>query len=308
MPDMQTLKEIANQQANKQDGMVDALTNKSPILAQARWMEASHGLWNTAEEVADIQGAGFVEMNSPLPSAGVTTNLRRVELAIMGARIEVPEDTADQFGGAGNYFAKRQDKVLRKTGNDTEKTLYYDNWLRYALENPGQAVNAGATAGGVSSIVVLRFDEDGCTGLYDKSQFAKGTLLNATPINGGNLYDLKDARFPGVLGYGVRLLGRFGWQLLDPTCVSAVVNIHPNTLPTAAMIDDAIALAHGDPADTLILCHARTAGMAINPIKPNTVIKSGDREVDTIVDHWNRIPIVTSYNLKHLAETVAAPA
>jgi hypothetical protein len=300
---MQTLKEIALLHAKKQPGMVDALLEEAPVLAVCRWVPASHGLWNVAEEVKDVTGPGFVDMNAALPMMTVSTDLRRVDLAIMGGLMQVPQDKADQYGGPDKYFAKAQGRVLKKAGNDTESYLYYQNWTAFARDN-GKLADAGADAGGTSSIMVVRFDPDANTGLYDPTQFDKGTLLRITPLNSGAIHTLQNAPYVGVPGYAVMLKGRFGWQILNPKCVAGIVNINAGHVPTANMIDDAIADARGTPENTYIFCHTKTKNLCMNPEKHDSVRSVDDKKIERRVDAWNGIRIIDSYNIRFGGETV----
>ena len=305
MARMETLREIAVSHAKKMPGMVDSLLEEAPILERLKWKASTHGLWNMTEALTDVVGPGFVNMNAELPSVGASSGLEKVDLQIMGGTMEAPDDTLNQAGGPGKYFSDKQPRVLKKAGNDTEKNLYYNNWRAYALDNRAkQVINAGGTGTALGSIVIVRLDELGCTGLYDQSCFAQGTLLKVEPINGGNLYALMDPKYKNVLGRGVMLKGYFGWQLMDPRCVSAIVNIDMATPVTPTMLADAIDMARGKPGNTFIFCAPRVYTHAISPNKTaNIVVKVEDKKISTEVNDVDGIPIVTSHNLLGYAET-----
>ncbi len=301
---METLKEIAVKNSKKQPEMVNSLTEEAPILETCKWKAATHQMWNVAEVMKDVTGPGYVNMNAPLPAVGVSSGTEKVDLSILGGEMEVPQDTADQFGGPAKYFADKQPHVLKKAGNDTEATLFYKNWLQFAIDNKN-IIKAGTGAGnGVNSIVICRFDEAGNTGLYDPTQFDQGALLKVTAINGGNLMPLRNAPYTGVNGYAVQLKGRFGWQLLNPKTVSAIVNLKDDTGKlTETMLDDAIAMARGKSGTTFVFCHPLAASHFINPLKiGRTQVTVKDHAMDTMIDTWNGITVVTSYNLLWGAE------
>ena len=69
-----TLKELAIALSKKQEHYVDYLTNESPILDNMRFEASTHGLWNAYEEVSKIDGAGFVDINQPLPALAAGIN------------------------------------------------------------------------------------------------------------------------------------------------------------------------------------------------------------------------------------------
>ncbi len=158
---MNTLKEICNNLAVSQKTMVNDLIEKAPILAEAKWIPTTHGLWNVAEKVDDITGPGFVPLNSPLPLVGTSSNLVQTHVSILGGEMEVSKDVSDAHGGAREYFEKKQGAVLAKAGMDTEVTLYYDNWQRAALDSKNVIDCGGVQAEGkkLYSMVLCRFDK-----------------------------------------------------------------------------------------------------------------------------------------------------
>lgn len=296
------MKEIANKYVDKQDTMVDELLEKSPILDSVRWEQASHNFWNVAEEVTDVTGAGFTNFNAPLQSMNVSTDLRRTDLAVLGGEMEVREDTARQFGGAEAYFRKKEPKLLKKAGMDTERKLYYDNWLAKAIDD-GNVTDAGATSGGTYSIVAIRMEEGVNCGLYDPTNFDTGSLLKVEPINNYSRYYTRESG-QTVLGYGVTLKGNFGWQNLSKRCVAAIVNIQKGHLPTALMLDDLLATIRADDGRSMLLMHRKCKNLALNPFKEShleTIV--GQKEFNRSVESYDGIPVVTSYNLKDGTET-----
>lgn len=87
---------------------MDYLTNESPILDNMRFEASTHGLWNAYEEVSKIDGAGFVDINQPLPEMEVDSSLKKIDLSILGGEIFVPEDKAAVIG-VSEYFPKNPD-------------------------------------------------------------------------------------------------------------------------------------------------------------------------------------------------------
>lgn len=297
------LKEIANKFAKKQPKMVDDLTEKTPILERVRWEPASHGLWNMAEKLNDITGAAFVNADAALPTIDVSSDLIKTDLAVLGGEMEQAQDTVDQFGGPAAYFAKKEPKILQKAGMDTEVKLYYENWKAKAIAD-GNKVNCSGT-GSVYSIMVVRFEEGVNAGLFDPTGFKQGGLLNRELINGGALYHLRSKT--GVLGYGVALKGRFGWQNISSKTVYLIANIKSGSLPTQLMIDDAVAAVHGSPADTMIFCHPKCRNLALAPFKEDALqMGVQDKDYNRIIDHWNGVPVVTSYNILDGTETATS--
>lgn len=310
------LKEIANKFAKKQAAeMVDDLTEETPILERCRWEPASHNLWNMGEKVSDITGAGWTDADEALSNMNVSSTLIKTDLTVLGGEMEQAEDTVDQFGGAAAYFAKKEPLILKQAGMDTEAKLYYDNWFAKALAD-GNAVNAGSTAATTYSIVIVRMAAGENAGLFDPTGFVQGSLLKRALINNGARYHLRSKT--GVLGYGVTLKGRFGWQNLSTKSVGVIANIDASNLPTAIEIDNLLSDVRARPETTMILMHPKCKALAINGFKASSVqagittiagvtealtasalqMNVMDTKYNRIIDYWNNIPIITSYNIK----------
>ena len=120
----QTLKEIALEKAKKRPELVDYLTEEAPILALLKWIPATHGLWNVEEVLDKITGASFTDLGAPLPTMQAETQLRQTYVSLMGGEIEVSKDKAAQFGGAKQYFARRENAFYRQAGMDTELAIW----------------------------------------------------------------------------------------------------------------------------------------------------------------------------------------
>lgn len=297
MSEMCTLHEIAIKHAKKQGGMVDSLTEEAPILEHVRWKAATHGLWNVAEKLTDIQGAGFVEPDAPLPYMNASTDLVHTDLQVMGGTMEVPTQRAKKFGGATKYFAERQNYILKKAGMDTEIQLVLHNWLKGA-----RAVKNLRDAGGKGEgwfILAVRFDELSNVGLYDPDQFDSGRLLKIDFPYGGAEHYLHSPKYEGVLGYSVTYRGNFGYQMLDAArTVSAIVNIDETSKPTPMMIDDMLADVRSQPGSTYLFTSPRGKIYGINPYKTDNVqLSNGDTDAKTRIETWGGISIVTSHNI-----------
>ena len=178
----QTLKEIALEKAKKRPELVDYLTEEAPILTLLKWIPATHGLWNVEEVLDKITGASFTDLGAPLPTMQAETQLRQTYVSLMGGEIEVSKDKAAQFGGAKQYFARRENAFYRQAGMDTELAIWRDYWRKAALKDR-LFTSCGGTGSTLSSILVVRFDQEINVGIYDPTQFNSGRLLDPTPIN-----------------------------------------------------------------------------------------------------------------------------
>lgn len=304
MPAAQTLHEIALDKAKKRPELVDFLTEEAPILKMLKWIPATHGLWNVEEVLDSIQGASFTELGSPLPSMKAETQLRQTYVNLLGGEVEVSKDKADQFGGAANYFARRENAFYKQAGMDTELSIWRDYWRKAAIKSK-LLTKCSATANAYT-ILIVRFDQENNIGIYDPSQFNQGRLLDPEPLNGGALYHLRSQA--GVSGYGVEYRGRFGWQLLNPDrAVHAIVNVDADNLPTLSQIEDAIANVHGTAANTFIFGHHKIVQKTFSSIKQADIMYvNGDKDIQTIIGAINGVRIIGSYNLPDGNETAVS--
>ena len=294
---MVTLHEIAVKHARKQKGMVDSLTEEAPILNHVKWKAASHGLWNVAERLTDIEGPAFVAPDAPLPQLSVSSDLVTTDLHVMGGTMEVPTQRARKFGGPLKYFAEKQNYLLKKAGMDTERQLVFQNWLKGALAVKN-VHDAGGTSGGFF-LLAVRFDELSNVGLFDPDQFDSGRLLTIEFPYGGDEHYLHSPGYEGVLGYSVTYRGNFGYQLLDAArTVAAIVNIDESHHPTPDMIDDMLAQVRSKPGTTFIFTSPRGKIHGINPFKAERVrLASGDTDAGALLESWAGISIVESHNI-----------
>lgn len=284
-----TLAELNNHYAKKQPKLLENLTEETTVLNEIRFQPSSHGLWNAYEEVTNMKSADFVDMNAPLPEMGLDTKLKKTDLSIMGGEIFVPEDKAQMFGSAERYFAMKTPALLKDAGIKTERKLIYDNIARFAKDN-GKLVSAGGNGG--YSMYAFRQIEGENIGLYSPQGFKNGAMLDVAKINGGQLYKNSD----GVLGYGIRFKGYFGFQLANAKGVAGIVNIDPQNLPTAEQIDDMLIEARANSATTIIMCHPKVLSL-LNTYKGNILqATTGDKNIDRTYMAWNGIRFVTSYN------------
>ncbi|MCM1237496.1 MAG: hypothetical protein NC489_46110 [Ruminococcus flavefaciens] len=306
MSRMCTLHELAIAVANKQPGMVDSLTEDSPILDSFKWIPATHKLWNVAERLTDIKGAAFTNLDAPLPIMGTSTDLVTTHVQVMGGMMEVPSDRAAKFGGPEKYFADRQDRILREAGMTCEKKIVNDVFFTGA-----QRVKNLRDAGGPADgwwMVAVRFDDLMNVGIYDPDQFDQGRLLNIEVTYAGSEHLLSGPGYEGVLGYSVAYRGHFGWQMIDAKrVVAGIVNIDKDNHPTISMIDDMLADIRASVGNTFIYCGPRAKIYGINPHKEEHVqLVNSDNEAKTWIDTWNGIPIITSHNINTKRQHITA--
>lgn len=312
-----TLKEIGMLYAKKQPQQVEYLTEKSPVLDTLRFEPASHGFWNAYEEVTDITGPALVNMDAPLPSIDVSTDLKKIDLDLFGGIIERGEDAVSVFGGFGNYVARKEPGIMKKFGMAAEQRILYKYIRQFAIDNGVansnllyKGTNANANTG--YSILALRMESGVTCGLYNPNGFGQGAMMNFSPINGGTLY--RDPN--GVLVYGGRWKSNMGFQIGSPKTVGAMVNIDltptsgdfgtTKISTTLSKIEDMLSDIRATPEDTILIMHHRVRNGINNAKSDKLTLYSGDKNYNRVVEAFNDIPIVRSYNMLQGSEALVA--
>lgn len=305
MSTLLTIPQIGIKHAKKQPELVDAITEDTPALKRFLWQESSHGLWNLAEVKNGVQGASFVPMDSPLPDMSVDSELKKIDLSIMGGNFEVGRDKATQYGGKDKYLADNLTTVYAESGMSAEKAVLYNKIKAAAVHYKKLVFAQDDSATGTYTILAMRMKRGENSGLYDSKMFNQGTLLQTTPLNGGNHY--KNSK--GVVVYGWTSVGYFGWQTLVDDACAAIVNVDTSHPPTGMMIDDMLELAKYDKSGTVMIVASSQVRPLINDLKRDKLqITSSEKGVDFQLDNWNGVPIVYTRNMLSGTETAIAKA
>lgn len=309
-------RDVALAMAKKQAVMIDAVTEEAPILASLPMAEASHGLRNVYESLKDVDGAQLVNLDDELPSINADGTLEYQDLSVLGGIIRVGEDKARRFGGVGPYFATKMPSILRQTGADTETSFIYNNFRPYAKANSREQDAGGTTVATQYSMLCVKYAAGEVTGLYDPAGFGNGKVFDILPVNGGNVYEYTDSDSKVKLVYGQRIKTYLALQLANPRNVSSIVNIELTAdattdtgyaaLPSESMIDQMVIDARANPSNSFIYCHPKVKA-ALGAYKGSSlqmVPAGGDR--NDMIETWNGIPLVASYNFKQGTEAVVA--
>lgn len=290
-------RDIALQEAKAQSVMIDQFLEEAPIVAMMPMEASTHGLSNLFEEVSSVTGAGMVDIDDELPTVDAQTELKQTDLSILGGTMFVGEDKAKKLGGAAAYFAKKEALILRKTGEDVEKAIIYNNIRAYSITE-GKAESAGGSSNINYSILAVTWTPGEITGLYDPNGFGNGKVFDIMPINGGAVYE-KLINGKNILGYGVRLKSYLGIQLANKRYVSSIVNIDLDSgtpkPPTERMMDNVLLQARAN-SSTVLYMHPRVLTELFNYKASRLQMVVNNNDVNRTVAYWNGTPIVTSYN------------
>jgi hypothetical protein len=307
---LNTFREVAIANSQKQPKMVDQLLEEAPIVETIPFEATSNGLSNTYEELEDVQGAGLIDLDQALPTLDSTTKLGEVNLSVLGGQMFVGEDKARKFGGPGPYFDKKIPVILRKTGSDFEKSIIYNSLRAKAITSTGDhLLSAGGSANKNYSIIAVKWVPGEVTGLYDPNGFGRGMLMDMQPLNGGNLSQFTDTTADGrtvtVNGYGMRMKSYVGMQLANARYVSSIVNIDidDDDLPTEMQIDDLIESVRGqEGGSTWLFMHPKVK-TALQKYKGDSIELTVADNIVRTYQTWNGIPLISSYNFMKATET-----
>jgi hypothetical protein len=293
---VKSFREIAIANSKKQPEMVDQLLDPAPLLDTMPMQPASHGLWNLYEEQGTVTGASLVDFDDELGEVGSDTELKQIDLSILGGVNYCGEDKAKKFGGYPAYLASQLPSILKKTGQDAEASVIYNNIRQYAIDN-SNALDALGTGSTNYSIICVNWQPGQVTGLFDPEGFGQGAIMDIMPLNGGNLFP-HTVSSKSILSYGARLKSYFGIQLANARYVSAIVNCDKTNskLPSEAQLDDMIADARGQEGSTVIYMHRKLLTALFTYKASPLQMVPADRNKDRRIAEWNGIPIVTSYN------------
>jgi hypothetical protein len=301
-----TFHEMAIKNAPKQQLIVDALLEEAPILANLPMVPSSNGLSNVYEELVAVTGADITAFDAALGTMSVDSKLKYTSLSSIAGEIEVGEDKALQLGGADAYFASKLPPVLKKTGNDVEKTILYNNLRAYASAQ-GKLVDAGGTGSTNYTILFVKWSLGEMCGVYDPKGFGNGKVFDLLKLNGGQVY--KNAS--NILSYGMRIKSYIGMQMANPRYIAGIVNCDivnddftgTRTFPTETMIDDAIEEARLEESMSAIICHPKVATYLARYKAARMSMMPGDNNVNRMFSFWNGIPVMTSRNMLAGTET-----
>jgi len=287
-------REVAIKRSTKQPQMVDQLLEEAPILGSIRMEDSTDGLHNTYEEIESVTPAQLVDADEALPVVNAKTNLKQVDLSVIGGLIECGEDKARAYGGAAAYFAKKQPMIMQNTGMDLEKSILYNSFRAYALENSKLQSAAGSGTTNYSMLCV-KFVPGQITGLFDSEGFGNGAFMDVAPIAGGDLY----LNSNGVLVKGIRYKSYMGIQLANARYVSGIANIDivNDKTPSQEQIEQMLEDARATAGNTLIMCHPMVLRRVLGAFKTSALqMRPDSRDYNTMIDTWDGIEIVTSRN------------
>ncbi len=294
---MSNLLEMAVGAADKQRKMVDELTKNNALLQTFDATAASHGSQNVYEKVSSVTGGSIVDMNEAAPTVAVETDLYQEDVSLIKGEDWVTEDDLEKWGlSPAQYFEKRSKLILPKTGSNISFDLIYNHLENYAVTN-GNWINAGGTtATSQTSILAVRMETEGTSLVYNPSQGM--TIANWLPIDNFNPQRVTNADGGSIWGYGARLRGQLGYQIVDPSTVAVIKNIESGKTPSEENLDDLLELAGIDKSGTVKLYTSlRGLNLTSRGIMGDMVrVDQNTKGLDYILGDYSGVPFIVDQN------------
>jgi len=289
-------KEYAVKNAKKQAVLVDKLTEATPILNAIPMQVTSDGLHHVFEELQNVVGGDFTEVDGILTQTSSDTELGQVDLKMAGGRMKVTEDKAKKLGGKDAYFAMKFPPVLRKTGMNLEISMV-ETLRQYAIDN-SNVVKGNGAASANSSIVAVTWVEGEVQGLIDPDFFKNG-MFEITDLSGGQLYEDTDGTAMGLL-------------LANPDYVSAYVNVtsldsDADSGLTSAKIDSLLDKCRRGNGTTVLYMPPSLFNREFKNLKSDSLtFNNQDNNIFKAPVMYDDVPIITSYNLPYASEATVS--
>ena len=282
--------------------LVDYITEDSPILMNLPMRASNKGLQDTYEVLTDVDSVPLQELDAPLTAVDAATRIEQANLQNWAAKMIVGEDKLKVLGygtDAASYFADKAESVFRETGGRISRTIYYNSLRAFAIANYAKdntrVIDAAGSNNTNFSVVAVKWVGDQMTGLYDESGWGDGKVFDIKRLYGGELHEDSN----GVASYSTRVKLNLGVKLANPRYVTSIVNIDKDADLATISLDDKLStlIEECRGADVLYMhpTPKRKIGTAFKLDKLQLI--NADRDVNTLVDAWDGVPIITDYNL-----------
>lgn len=302
-----TWREVALANATgAQKEMVDYVTEDAPIFQSTPMEETSDGFQDVYEVLTSTDYIPEQELDAPLQSVDIASRLEQTNLRNWAAKMEVGEDKlATMKLSKEQYFGKKSPKILRETGAKLSITTY-NAFKNYAIDNQvnggiaDRVISAGGSNNTNYSVAAVKYVKNEITGLYSSQAWGNGKVVDIMNLSNGGLYTNID----GVAVYGTRMKLNSGLKLANPRYVTSIVNIDKAADFTAINLDDKLSqiIEEARGADVLYM-HPTLKRLIGSVFKLEKLqLQNSDREVNSLIDAWDGVPIITDYNLSKGAE------
>lgn len=288
------------------------LIEQADVLAALPMYPTNNGLKHVFRKMNSVEGAKLINLDDELSAMSVDWTADSADLSAIGGEIEVGEDEAAEFGGHQKFFAEMLPSIFQKTGMDIERSYLY-NTLRKKAISWGNVIDAGGAVGGQSSVIVVKYVPGETGGIYDPKGWGTGKAFDVLAYNGGQLYKFTRGTRT-ISGYGMRVKTYLGFLMANPRNVAVIVNVDlaqttPGTydaLPTKLMMNKAIRMVRGTSGNTMMYTPPAVVD-ALGEVYKSSIVRLGssETEINTMVEYWNKIRLVSTYNMDETEAVVS---
>jgi hypothetical protein len=282
--------------------MVDSITEDAPIFASVPMEATSDGFQDVYEVLSAVDSIPEQELDAPLTAVDTASKLEQTNLRNWSAKIEVGEDKLNAMKmNAPQYYAQKTPKILRMTGGRLSSTIYYNSLRQFAIDNQetegvaDRVFDAGGSSNTNYSVTAVKYVQNEITGLYNQNGWGSGKVFDIKNLSGGDLYTNSD----DVAVYGTRLKLNSGMKLANDRYVTSIVNIDKAADFATIKLDDLLSqiIEEARGADVLYMHPTlkRLIGSAFKMEKLE--LYNADRDINSLVDSWDGVQIITDYNL-----------
>jgi hypothetical protein len=228
-----------------------------------------------------------------------------LDKSVLTGHIVADASEVGYFGGHEGYFKRKLPKVIRKAGMYFERDLFYNGFLKNALDNKN-VVYSDAVEDKCYTIIAVRYNDDETTGLQLPDVGAGGIPhIIPTYDNNGFSFTAQEGKFEGIDVYGCGLEANFGVRIKGASSVAALVNNQKHKIPEESNIDKILTMVKACSKDTFLYMHPHVLSRLKNKYMRRRVHveKYGPR----MLEHWDGVRIVTSFNLYDGTEKRLSP-
>jgi hypothetical protein len=312
---MPLLSEIAIDLAVKQRRVIDNLLVSSPFLSVIPSITANKDISHSYEELESVTGLNYGdEMDGSPTAVDAKTALKSTPLSWVQGDHVATAQAVKQLGGGGEkapgvYLSKKLPSILKKSGMNTEGTIVY-NWEAYAQAlNNYQTMQTSAASSGMYSILIVRLLEEETCMLTNPNFQATGELIEIEPYSRGGIF--KDPLNNNKPSYGWYMNGNLGLLNASTRAISSINNIDATHVPTDSSLDTALEQVYSDqePGNITMVMRPEVKNWLGQSLKFDKVQASfGDTAVNTVMDSFNGVPIITTRNMSNSEAAVSDPS
>lgn len=284
--------EIAQRYAKVQAGIVDQISLPSPIIASAFWEQTTHGYRHAYTEMTAVTSASRSNLNGAYSTVGADFEVKNRDIDLYAGRHEVHVNTAEEFGGAQNYFQKKLSYIEAGTLQAVEDDIIY-NLTEDVCQELGTQTKYATSGSDFYSLRIIRWEEGNMAMLYNPNGFGSGSMIKVTPLSNGQRYVSSNKSV-----YGADLELSVGMLAVNKRNIGSIVNLKLTDINTAfgeAFSDKLVELFVGSGGRMAVYGHPKIINRISKLLEAERASISNSGIVLKI---WEQVQLIGDYNFK----------